>query len=46
MKTYIIVFVLYLCILWIYAQENKTLEFGVIAKPHPKGMNSIELICK
>ncbi len=33
-----IVIILCLCITWISTQDNKTLELGVIAKPHPKGM--------
>jgi len=33
-----IVIILCSCITWISTQDNKTLELGVIAKPHPKGM--------
>ncbi|CAF0942255.1 unnamed protein product [Adineta steineri] len=32
----IISFILCLCLSWIYAQNNTTLELGAIAKPHPK----------
>jgi hypothetical protein len=34
----IIAILVQLCISLIYAQSNKTSDFEVIAKPHPKGM--------
>jgi hypothetical protein len=34
----IIVLILYPCVLSIYGQNNKTLQYKAIAKPHPKGM--------
>jgi hypothetical protein len=34
----ILVILLHLCISLIDAQNNKTKDYGAIAKPHPKGM--------
>jgi hypothetical protein len=29
--------ILYLCILWTYAETNKTVDITAVAKPHAKG---------